>query len=213
MELIELVNKNINGILKNKVENVELPASSFVINQGEKPIFCYILLEGKVKVFHNTPTDQNFLFGIYEEPQIFGQLEMPNEERFFNSVQCLTQCKFLKFTRELYLEWLRSDSEFAMKINFDLCTKLMNTSYRMVDESYFPLEYHVIKHIIETSENFKKSTIKLNKKDLASYFGTNLRSINRILKQLNDKQMIVVDKDSLTINQPEELNTCIKKYF
>ena len=213
MEIIELVNKNLNELLKDKVENIELPTSNFVIRQGEKPIFCYILLEGKVKVFHNTPTDQNFLFGIYEEPQIFGHLEMPNKENFFNSVQCLTPCKFLKFTRELYLEWLRNDSDFAMRINFDLCTKLMKASYRMVDESSFPLEYHVIKYIIEASENFKKSTITLNKKDLAGYFGTNLRSINRILKQLNDKQMILVSKEKLIINQPNELNTCIKKYF
>lgn len=192
---------------------ITLPISSMVITQGEKAFYCFILLEGTVKVFHNTSNGKNYLFGIYNEPQIFGHIELPNQNIFFNSVQCLTSCKLIKINRDNYLKMLKEDHEFSMKINFDLCSKLMNTSYRMVKESYFPLEYHIIKYIIEESNNLINKHIKINKSDLADYFGTNLRSINRILKKLTDHSIIKTDQDTLRIIDSDRLNATIKKFF
>ncbi|NOU59944.1 Crp/Fnr family transcriptional regulator [Marinifilum caeruleilacunae] len=213
MNYLELVQKNADGILHGAWEEVTLEADRFVLEQGDPSLYCHILLEGKVKVFHTTTTGQSFLFGIFDQPQLFGHLEIPTGDAFFNSVLCLSKCKLLKITRETYLNWLKKDSEFAMKVNLDLCSKLMNTSYRMVEDNYFPLEYHLIKFIIDSSDNFNLQSIEINKTDLANYFGTNVRSINRLLKQLSNNELISLNKNKLDIIKQHELNTLIKKYF
>jgi len=213
MNYAELVAKNESGILKDKVKTIELTNGEFVIRQGELPYYCYILLEGKVKVFHTTSIGQHFLFGIFDQSQLYGDLEIPNNDVFFNSVQCVSTCKFIKIDKDTFKRWLKSDFDFATKVNQDLCTKLMKSSYRMVDNNYFPLEYHVIKYIIESSNNFKTKAFSINKEDLANYIGTNIRSINRILKQLSSDKAISLNKTQVQILNPEILNSGIKKHF
>jgi len=213
MNYAELVSKNESGILKGKAKTIELNSDEFVIRQGELPYYCFILLEGKVKVFHTTSSGQNFLFGIFDQSQLYGDLEIPNNDVFFNSVQCVSRCKFIRIDKDTFKRWLKSDFDFATKVNQDLCTKLMKSSYRMVDNNYFPLEYHIIKYIIESSNNFETNTICINKEDVANYIGTNIRSINRIVKQLTSDKIISLDKTQLHILNPEALNSGIKKYF
>ena len=83
----------------------------------------------------------------------------------------------------------------------------------MVDNNYFPLEYHLLKYFIETTSDFSQKFIEINKKDLANYFGTNIRSINRLLKQFITDRMIRIEGNKLELIDSEEINRRIKKFF
>lgn len=213
MNYLDLLKKHESTFLKGNFEYVEFTPREFVLQQGNPPTYLYLSLEGKVKVIHTNSNGQSFLFGIFESPQLYGHLEIPNQDPFFNSVQCLSHCKFVKMRTEVYLAWLKKDPDFALKVNHDLCTKLMNSSYRMVETNYFSLEYHLLKYFVEATNNFKLSKIQINKTDLASYFGTNTRSINRLLKQLVSEDVIQIQKEDVEILESDEINKRIKKFF
>lgn len=213
MNYKNLVSNKCEWLLNRKAETISCKTGDLVLRQGELPKHCFILMEGKVRVFHTTSSGQSFLFGVFDIPQLYGDLEIPNNDRYFNSVQCITDCKFLKMSNELFLEWLQNDSNFALKVNSDLCSKLMKASYRMIDYNFFPLEYHLLKYIAEESDHFIKSKIPVNKTDLAAYFGSNIRSINRILKQFTSESMIEISKGEIHILNADKINNGIIKYF
>ncbi|MFA8436021.1 MAG: Crp/Fnr family transcriptional regulator [Marinifilaceae bacterium] len=196
-----------------KIEILDYKKGEIVIQQDGKPEYVYILLVGGIKVYHSNSKGQNFLFGIFEKDEIFGELEVQVQTPFFNSVCCIRDSKVARITHTTYKNWLKSDPEFALYVNKKLCTKIANSSWRMVEYNFFPLEYHVLKYLVDASDNLEALEFLFNKQDMTHYLGSNPRSINRILKQFSDEGMIEGNKNRMIILDKEMIRKRILSYL
>ena len=212
MQFTELLS-NVPSPLKEAIHTFELEKGKFLLEQGSYPSYVYILIDGEVRAYHSSASGQEFLLGIFHRNELFGELEVQTKTPVFASVKCLEDSVFIRIPHEVYFELFRAVPEFAIHVNMQICRRNINASSRMVEHNFFPLEYHVVKYIVACTEDMKESSMRLNKKEVALFLGTCLRSLNRILKQLQDGRLIEIKKNVLYVLDKNQMNMILSKNF
>jgi CRP-like cAMP-binding protein len=198
MTYFEFYKRNEELLRPNSKEIVAKPKEEVLV-QGEMAKKVLLLIEGKVKVVHRSSRGDEFIIGYFENEEFFGHLEYNTGDKLVATVQCVSECRFIELTGEAYIQWFKKDLDFALYVHKGLSNSILNDSRRIVENNFFPLEYHILKFIIESSEDFAIRKFQFSRSELAAFTGVQLRSVNRILKSLVDEKYIDIDKDMLTV--------------
>jgi len=191
--------------VKLNAREIQVAPGEPLVKQGEKAGKVVLLLKGKVKVVHHNSKGDEFIIGFFDDEELFGHLECHTGDTYAATVTCVNECKVVIMPGESYFHWFKSDAEFAMFVHKGMSKHIIKDSRRIVENNFFPLEYHILKFIIEESDDFKKDRLQFVRNELAAYTGAQLRSVNRILKSLVDDKLIEIDKDEILIMDQREL--------
>lgn len=188
-----------------------LKKDEFLLQQGDRPQRVFILLEGSVKVFHTTPKGNDCLMAIVGPGEILGEVEMLTAEPQLCSVQALWPCRVAEIDRQEYLCWLAEDVNFALLVNQVLCYRLQNCSKRAVIQLSYPLEYSVLTLLSQAAQQ-GGGCLTLSKSQIADYLGTSVRSVNRIMKQLQEQRLIAVDQHTIRLLSVEAVEQRLQQF-
>ena len=189
--------------IKNKFMHVKFNTFYKILIQNEDPNFIYIIQKGKVKVYSLTPTGIKYLERTYCENDLFGELEVFANKPILNYVEALEPCEAIKISKDSFLEWIKYDSEFSLYIHIELSEKMYHTSinskanvaYNLKDRVLFFLWTFLNEHNINT----------VHKDILVEGVGSNIRSVNRIIKGLVDEDIIEYNKGSIKVKDINKL--------
>jgi len=192
------------ALLKKNVREIEFRAGEDIVNQGDNANKIVLLLQGKVKVVHHNSKGDEFIIGFFKDDELFGHMESHTGVDYVATVRCVSDCKVAFIPSEAYFHWFKNDSDFALFVHKGISEHVLKDSKRIVENNFFPLEYHILKYIIQESNDFSLSKIQFSRTELAAYTGAQLRSVNRILKSLVDDKLIQIEKtDILILNKME----------
>ena len=174
-----------------------------ILKQNEKPSFVYIIKKGKVKVYSLTPTQVKYLERIYCEYNIFGELELFVDKPILNYVEAMEPCEVIKIPRDAFLEWIKYDSDFSLYIHVELSTKMYHTSINSKANVAYPLKARIIFFLWSFLNDHNIDNV--HKDILVEGVGSNIRSINRIIKELVNENLIEYNKGFIKVKDMDKL--------
>lgn len=178
--------------IKSKFINIKFNTFDKILIQNEIADSVYIIKKGKVKVYSLTPTGVKYLERTYCENELFGELEIFADKPILNYVEAIEPCEAIKISKESFLEWIKYDSDFSLYVHIKLSEKMYHTSINSKANIAYSLKYRLLFFLWKFLDEHNLDTV--HKDILVEGVGSNIRSVNRIIKELVDENFVEYNK-------------------
>ena len=189
--------------IKDKFININFKTFDKILKQNEEPSFVYIIKKGKVKVYSLTPTQLKYLARIYCEYELFGELEVFIDKPILNFVEAVEPCEVIKIPKDTFLEWIKYDSDFSLFIHVQMAEKMYHTSISSKANIAYTLKSRIIFFLWSFLDEHNLDSV--HKDILVEGVGSNIRSVNRIIKELVDESLIEYNKGFIKVKDMDKL--------
>ena len=189
--------------IKDKFININFKTFDKILKQNEDPSLVYIIKKGKVKVYSITPTQLKYLERIYCEYELFGELEVFIDKPILNFVEAVEPCEVIKIPKDTFLEWIKYDSDFSLFIHVQMAEKMYHTSISSKANIAYTLKSRIIFFLWSFLDEHNLDSV--HKDILVEGVGSNIRSVNRIIKELVDESLIEYNKGFIKVKDMDKL--------
>lgn len=197
--------------IKNNFFDIRFDTFDKIILQNETSNYVYILKKGRAKVYSLTANGTKYLEHIYGEYELFGELEVFLNKSTLSFVEALEPCNVVKIPKSTFLEWIKHDSDFSLYVNIQLSQKMYNTCVNTKANIVYPLKYRLLFFVLRFLTEHNLSTV--HKDIVIEGIGSNIRSVNRIIKELSDDNIIEYNKGYIRVKDLDNLVDIINTYL
>lgn len=212
VNIIEIIesNKIIKKILKdcpysilNKWESMNYTKGQIICQQGIVYEYFYIIVNGYANICINGENGKKYSQAIYKKGDYFGELEIFDNKPYGCSIEALTDIQLIRIDRDSFLKWIDKDRHFSLHIMKTLCHNFYTLSKLAGENTLYSLKYRICNYLLYRTDSGVKSgtgiQIDINKEQLSEQFAVTSRSINRVLQQLKESNLIDVSNNYITI--------------
>lgn len=171
-------------------------ANEVICEVGSVYPYFFVVQSGVANVQHTSEKGKTYSQSIYGAGTYFGELEIFNGKPFVCGIEAVTDVTLVRMERESFIRWIRSDHDFLFYLMKTLCESSYDLSLKASHDTLYSLTFRICDYLVECEEkNISKqyASIFLSKKYLSEKFVVTKRSINRVLKELQDKGLIETD--------------------
>ncbi|SHJ76108.1 Crp/Fnr family transcriptional regulator [Hespellia stercorisuis] len=180
-------------------------AGKFVLEQGVVHDTFYIIVEGCADIYVESEHGKKYYLNTYEKGQYIGELEIFDRVPYMSRIESKGEVVVLEVGRENCLKWIRSDQNFSEYILHTLCRGTYRTYQNMGDNSLYTLKQRICQFLIDNTDDEGHFHVPLHTETLSERMAVTPRSVNRILKQLRDDDVIEINKTMVTIKNYDQL--------
>lgn len=177
------------SFLNDKFEMRTFQKGEVILNVEDRIDEVFILKSGRLKTYSLSENGNKHLIKIYENGELLGDVEIFTDSSVICYLEGMDDGEIYVIKREHFLQWMEQDFNVSLYIVRQLAQKLINTGMKMQSAVSYPLKYQVLLYIFKYISQYKTNCIP--KLLIVEELGSNIRSINRILKQLAEEGMIV----------------------
>jgi len=182
-----------------------------LFKEGSIPNMVFILKKGKVKIFQTTENGDEQIVYIYEPGDIFGYRPLLCNERHPVTARTLEESVLVCIPRSRFQELLELSpvlsrillrnlsSEFSVWINYITTFAQYSVKERLA------LSLLILTEKYKKSKDSKLVEISLSRKDLASFAGTSIETVARMLTKFKNDKIIRLRKKNILVTDPESL--------
>ncbi len=157
-----------------------------IMDQGSKINSVFVIKSGIAKCYLTQDTGNDFIQEFFGEGEIFGEIEMFNNELSLCDVEAITDLVLFKISKYNFFSLIANDKKFQMLVLESLASKI---KYKALRHSYN--QSHTIdQKIINLHKQFPEIMDIIQKKDIANYLGITKRSLNRVISDLKKRNLI-----------------------
>lgn len=178
-----------------------------LLHQDGKARYAYVIKSGIAKCYITEENGKDYILEFFGEGEIIGELELLRQAPNLSTVEAVTTLVLYRIEGSTFERLLETDQHFNRIILKELATRVSQLAMRVSYQQLYPIEYTVLKLL----SLFSHQEIPLSKQDLADYLAITVRSLNRTLKQLRDKNFLPPDSLDLHITKPQ-LDRLLKRF-
>ncbi|WP_028562843.1 Crp/Fnr family transcriptional regulator [Paenibacillus pinihumi] len=177
-----------------------------ICEQEGTPVCFYVLLEGTVKAEHTAEDGSKLLIAYLTPGEMISDIELATGRAYICTTTALTKSVMLALRVEMYRKWFAADNQFLQFLTTQLAEKLYAGSRKSIDQVSMSLRHKLLRFLYRQIEhyNFNEHVAfiaTISREELAAQWGVTLRSVNRVLKELRDRQVIYVKKNQIICNE------------
>lgn len=184
--------------------------------QGELSDYFYYLIEGYLNIYLMAENGSKYVQSIYKSGDYFGELEIFNQQPYVCTVETLTAARIIRLERKYFMEWIKKDHDYLLYLTKTLCDSFYKLSHKAGEDMLYSLRYRICNYlgykVEEKGSSSKRIELQIDRKQLSDQLAVTKRSINRVLKNLSEKEIIelknssIIIKDIKALNKEEELS-------
>jgi len=197
------------SVIRNTLLAEEYPAGAFMLVQGDAPRYVFILTGGEASVYLLTSNGIRYLECIYADDELFGEVEVLNNQPVLCNVVARSVCRVIRVEKAAFLSWIQSDPAFALYVSRELAGKFYLACQTSVTHIAYPLRYRVLFFVWQAAQ---QGNSYIRKEDVIAGLGSNERSINRMIKDLQEDGLIEYDQGIIRILSKEEVIKAMSSY-
>jgi len=201
------------SVVKEALIRKNLKAGEKIIEQGDNIHNFYVVLEGSIKVYYTATSGKSHIQNILEKGDIFGELEVLQEKPSICNVEAINASEILVIPRSAYRMWLEKDFQFSLFINELICNKFYLKTKKISEDILYPLSFRLVNHILFLHEKHDSDVFEVSKSLIADELATSVRSLNRLIMDLNQRGLIDYEKNKLRILDYQGLRMEKERYL
>jgi len=178
---------------------------SLVFRQGEVCQQFQLILQGDVDVYFEANDGRKYLQARYHRGDMLGELEVFEQRPYICSVEAVTETLLLTVSRDDFNRWLAIDNHFSQRVLRTFSQQYYQLSKKAGTDSLYSLQQRVAQALWQQFSHQGKTSILLDKQQLSHEFAVAIRSINRILFELKEQQIIGSDGERITLKDAAAL--------
>lgn len=154
-----------------------------LLSQHEAAAKVMLIKEGITKCFFSEENDKEYILEFLGKGEIIGDIEVIRNRPCLCNVEALTDLSVYAFSIPYFRTLLQRDiilNDLLLNVFAD---RIINTSSRASFQQLYTVEHSLAK-LMEMSY---KQDIAISKEDMAAYLGISVRSLNRTIKSLKNK--------------------------
>lgn len=181
-----------------------------ILNVEDRIDEVFILKNGRLKTYSLSENGNKHLIKIYENGELLGDVEIFTDSSVICYLEGMDDGEIYVIKREHFLQWMEQDFNVSLYIVRQLAQKLINTGMKMQSAVSYPLKYQVLLYIFKYISQYKTNCIP--KLLIVEELGSNIRSINRILKQLAEEGVIINQSGKIQVDDLNLILAMISDY-
>ena len=198
------------SFLKDKFEMRTFQKGEVILNVEDRIDEVFILKSGRLKTYSLSENGTKHLIKIYEMGELLGDVEVFTDSSVICYLEGMDDGEIYVIKREHFLQWMEQDFNVSLYIVRQLAQKLINTGMKMQSAVSYPLKYQVLLYIFKYISQYKNNCIP--KLLIVEELGSNIRSINRILKQLAEEGVIINQSGKIQVDDLNLILAMISDY-
>lgn len=169
--------------------------------------YFYVLIEGELNIYHINEKGKTYSQSVYVPGNYFGELEIFESLPYVCEIKALTEVKILRLQKKYFIEWVHTNNEVTLYLLTSLCRITYDLSQKAIEDTLYSLKYRICDYLLQRYSELNDGTheVIVKKELLSEQLVVTKRSINRILKILQDKGYISITKDKIYIKDSKGL--------
>lgn len=151
-----------------------------ILEQRRNVYNAYIISSGIAKCYQTEDTGKDFIQEFFGAGEIFGEIELFNQDISFCSIEAITELIIYKIPKDYFKLLIEKDKVFNRLILTTLAAKIKDAALRHSYNQSHPIK----NNLLRLQEQFPDLIEIISKKDIANYLGITERSLNRTLSEL-----------------------------
>ncbi|MEN8137912.1 MAG: Crp/Fnr family transcriptional regulator [Bacteroidota bacterium] len=184
-----------------------------IAKQGSSSSDILFLQDGFVKFYKEYPNTRTLSL-IERKCNFIGLYSLFVETSTQYTLVALTDVVVCSFSKSLFEKLMHKNNAFAIETVKKINVKTLNTFNNLSNNSSKQMHGRLAWALLELSQSvFQSDSLKpeLSRKDLAEFTNMSVMSVGRILRELNDENIIELKKDHIEITNKEKLVLLCKK--
>lgn len=185
----------------------KVPENTRFATAGENVEKVWFLLSGEVKVLEEYTTGEIYVFTRSGNSEFFGEIEVvAGMKTFSTSLITAADCVFINFPASIYLQFLKNHGEILFKRSRTIVKNIfsevkVNRAFLLISAIDRIRLYLVKQYGNNNADN--KCVLKITRQQIADETGLSIKTVNRIIKKLNEQNLIDVLGHKLSINKDQ----------
>ena len=178
-----------------------------VVRKGEKADHVYLLTAGKLRVSNEFESGQRYTFASLEVPDLMGDLEvLAGQEHFAATNEAITECQMLSMSAETFMQWMRTDNDFAVAVAQLLASKMYPTSNEAGRVKFQPSQERFEEYLAKRLGDIETDLFILHtsRQQIADDIGTSVKTVNRCVTKMRDEGGLSLLHGKITLNREQQ---------
>jgi CRP/FNR family transcriptional regulator, dissimilatory nitrate respiration regulator len=178
-----------------------------IFQQGDPAGGFYAVLAGRVKIYKSSAAGKEFILHVFGPGDAFAEVPVFAGGEYPASASSLETAELLFFPRDRFRSLMGRMPDLAMNMLGLLSGRLREFTRTIENLSLKEVPARLAAHLLLLHETTGTSSFKLDlpKGHLASYLGTTPETLSRILKKMDEMELINMAGHQITILNEEEL--------
>ena len=183
-----------------------------LFHQGDPGDSLFVLATGLVKVNVTSPKGDEMLLVTLTPPATFGELSLIDGNPRSASVEVVEPATVLIVGADVWARLMRENLTFRNAVQRSLVTMVRRLTDQASDFAFLDLHGRVAKMIVRFADERGTASngdvlldLHLTQSDIANMVGGSRQSVNQILRSLEDRGYLELERQAIVVKQLEAL--------
>ena len=173
-----------------EAKKITLASNAFLFLEGEDARFYFQIIAGKVHMLNINPEGKEFVQGVFQDGQSFGEPPLFHGGQYPASAKTLEPTTLYKLHRDKLFDLLRANSDLHLEFTKVLTKRLMYKAMIMKEISSHDAQHRLLTFMDYLKAEFGKEEepfpVHLTRQQLSNMLGIRVETVIRSIKQLTE---------------------------
>ncbi|MBM4421527.1 MAG: Crp/Fnr family transcriptional regulator [Chloroflexi bacterium] len=178
-----------------------------IFHKDDVGTHLYLVIEGSVKIALPGEFGQEALVALMRPGEFFGELALFDQAPRSANAVALEETRAALLARDDFLTFLESHPQAVRLVLEALARTIRRLSDRVEDLIFLDVPSRVAKYLLDLGQvqGGEKPELNLTQDELAAFTGASRVSVNRVLGDLERRNLITIRRRKIAILDPESL--------
>jgi CRP/FNR family transcriptional regulator len=195
-----------------KMENIsqirKYQAGKAIFMENDPGVGFYGIIEGKIKIFKNSPFGKEHILHIFGPGEIFAEVAVFAGLDFPANALALEDSALIFFPRDRFRTLLAENPDLSLSLLGLMSMRLRQLVGKVEELSLKEVPARLATHFLLLRENTGKDEFDLdvNKSQLAALLGTIPETLSRVIRKMKDEDLIRVEGSKVELLDVQSLD-------
>lgn len=185
--------------------------------EGSSPQGVFIIEKGRVKISQKAPNGKEFVTHIATLGEILGYSSLFSHTRYINSAIAMEDTVLTFIYKNDFLKSLKEQQEVLEQFIDQLCIHSEEVEKKAANLAYKPVRGRLAGALVQLNRKFNQTEderqyLAITRKDLASLIGTVKETVNRLLSEFRNEELIDTNGTKIYILDAQGLQQVSEMY-
>ena len=185
-------------------------AGEVIVHEGDPAESIHLIRRGHVAITVTTPVGSQLMFTVMGPGESFGELSLLSGRHRTATVRAVEATETLVLNDAVLDRLRRDDPRVGEAMLRALSTQVLRLSGRLAEHLYLPVEARIRRRLLDLCAVYESidgtSTIPLSQDELAQLSGAARPTVNRVLRQDQDRGVVRLGRRRITVLDREALS-------
>ncbi len=199
-------------LLARHSRQIEVGAGDTIFRKHDSGDTMYVVVSGRVVICSQSPDGREVVFNIINPGEVFGEIAFLDGRDRTADARVLENAICIALDRRSLLPFLEEHPKVVVELLLILCERVRSTTVHIEDTAFLEFRSRLAKKLVgfaqyygEAVEQGSRIELSLSQTELGAMLQATRESVNRQMRRWVKKDIIEVDKKSITILDMDRL--------